>query len=300
MTKFDSIYTDIVIDIINNGQMQKGNVRAVYADGTPAYTKYVYGVHFEIKPEDGLPILQSKHVGWKTALKELDWIWRQMSNSVDELNDMGVRIWDEWRLKDGTIGKSYGYQLKNKKRKVMTSTIWPYRDGQVITNDIREEELNQVEFVLHEIYNNPRSRRIMTSLFDVDDLGDMALEPCVWSTNWSVDEEGKLHLFVKQRSGDIMLGVPYNALQYSVLHRRIAQVTGKELGSMHWTIDNAHIYDRHLELAEEQVTADISHLEELKPELILPDSLQFFRTPLHEAKIINYKHNGSYKYEVAI
>ena len=77
-------------------------------------------------------------------------------------------------------------------------------------------------------------------------------------------------------------------------------MTGKELGSMHWTIDNAHIYDRHLELAEKQVTADISHLEEFKPELILPDSLQFFNTPLYDARITNYKHNGSYKYEVAI
>lgn len=300
MTKFDSIYKDIVLDIINNGQMQKGHIRPKYADGTPAYTKYVYGVNFKIGPNDGVPILQSKQTGWKTSLKELDWIWRQMSNSVDVLNDMGVHIWDEWRLKDGTIGKSYGYQLKNKKRKVMTSTIWPYQDGQIITNDIREEELNQVEFVLHEIYNNPRSRRIMTSLFDVDDLGDMALEPCVWNTNWSVDDNGRLNLFVKQRSGDVMLGVPFNVIQYWVLLNRIAQVTGRELGTMYWSIDNAHIYDRHLDVAEKQVTADISELEKEEPKLILPESLDFFRTPLHEAKIINYKHNGNYKYEVAI
>lgn len=69
---------------------------------------------------------------------------------------------------------------------------------------------------------------------------------------------------------------------------------------MYWTIDNAHIYDRHIDTIKKQVTADISHLEEFKPELILPDSLQFFSTPLYESEIINYKHNGSYKYEVAI
>lgn len=290
MTKFDSIYKDIVLDIINNGHMQKGNVRAKYVDGTPSYTKYIYGVHFEIKPEDGLPILQSKQVGWKTAIKEIDWIWRQMSNNVETLKYMGVNIWNEWQRDDETIGKAYGYQLGKKSIRPIAAI-----DGTTVY-----KEVNQVEYVLHEIVRNPRSRRIMTSLYDVVELHDMALEPCVWNTNWSVDDEGKLHLFVRQRSGDIMLGVPFNVLQYSVLHRRIAQVTGKELGSMYWTIDNAHIYDRHLELAERQVTADISHLEEFKPELVLPDSLQFFSTPLYEAKIINYKHNGSYKYEVAI
>ena len=290
MTKFDEIYKDVVLDIINNGQMQKGNVRAVYADGTPAYTKYIYGVHFEIKPEDGLPILQSKQVGWKTAIKEIDWVWRQMSNNVETLKYMGVNIWNEWQRSDETIGKSYGYQLGKKSIRPIAAI-----DGRTV-----HKEMNQVEYVLHEIVRNPRSRRIMTSLYDVGELHDMALEPCVWNTNWSVDDDNKLPLFVKQRSGDILLGVPFNVTQYAVLHRRIAQVTGKELGSMHWTIDNAHIYDRHLELAERQVAADISHLEEYKPKLILPESRDYFGTPLYDAKIENYKHNGSYKYEVAI
>lgn len=290
MTKFDEIYKDIVLDIIENGQMQTGKVRAKYADGTHAYTKYIYGVHFEIKPEDGLPILQSKQVGWKTAIKEADWIWRQMSNNVETLKYMGVNIWNEWQREDESIGRAYGYQLGKKSIRPIAAL-----DGRTVY-----KEINQVEYILHEIKRNPRSRRIMTSLYNVDELHDMALEPCVWNTNWSVDDDNRLHLFVKQRSGDILLGVPFNTLQYSVLHQRIAQVTGKKLGSMYWAIDNAHIYDRHLELAEKQVTADISHLEEYKPKLILPDSLQFFNTPLYDSKIENYKHNGSYKYEVAI
>lgn len=96
------------------------------------------------------------------------------------------------------------------------------------------------------------------------------------------------------------VGLPFNISQYAMLHRRIAQVTGKELGSMYWTIDNAHIYDRHLKTIEGQVTADISHLEEYKPKLILPRSLKYFDTPLHEAKIENYHHNGNYRFEIAI
>lgn len=280
--------------------MQKGHIRPKYADGTPAYTKYINNVNLTIKPEDGLPILQSKRVAWKTFFKEIDWIWRQMNNSVDDLEGMGVKVWSEWKQPDGTILKGYGYQLKNKKRKVMTSSIWPYRDGQIVTNDIREEELNQVEFVLHEIYNNPRSRRIMTNLYNVEDLDEMALEPCVFMTHWQVDDNDKLHLTVVQRSADMALGFPSNTIAYSLIHRRIAQVTGKELGDLHWQIFNAHIYDRHIDTLLEQIAADISELEKTEPKLILPESLDFFRTPLYEAKIVDYKHNGNYKYEVAI
>lgn len=290
MTKFDSIYKDIVLDIINNGQMQKGHIRPKYADGTPAYTKYVYGVNFKIGPNDGVPILQSKQTGWKTSLKELDWIWRQMSNSVDVLNDMGVHIWDEWAKYDGTIGPAYGARLGHCSERVIHDENGNSKNGYV----------NQVEYIINQIKNNHQSRRIMTTLYETDYLHNMALEPCVWNTNWSVDDNGRLNLFVRQRSGDIMLGVPFNVIQYWVLLNRIAQVTGCELGTMYWSIDNAHIYDRHLDVAEKQVTADISELEKTEPKLILPESLDFFRTPLYEAKIVDYKHNGNYKYEVAI
>ena len=290
MSKIDEIYKDVVMKIINEGEMQRGNVRAKYADGTPAYTKYIHNVNFTIKPEDGFPILQSKRVAWKTAFKEIDWIWRQLSNDVDALEAMGVKIWSDWKKPDGTIGRAYGH--------ILGRDIWRPITG--LDGTTHYKEVNQVEYVLNEIVRSPRSRRIMTNLFEVEHLSDMALEPCVYGSNWNVDDNNKLHLFVKQRSADILLGLPFNISQYAMLHRRIAQVTGKELGSMHWVIDNAHIYDRHLETAEEQVTADISHLEEYKPKLILPKSLQYFDAPLHEATIENYHHNGNFKFELAI
>ena len=296
MTKFDKIYKDIVLDIIDNGQMQKGNVRAKYADGTPAYTKYVNDVHFTIKPEDGFPILQSKRVAWKTFFKEIDWIFRQMSNNVDDLEAMGVKVWSDWKQPDGTILKGYGYQLAKKCRKIED------RDILLMSNPPQKayKKVNQVEYIIDQIQNNPRSRRIMTNLYDVDDLDDMALEPCVFLTSWQVDDGNKLHLSVVQRSADMALGNPSNLVEYSLLHRRIAQITGRELGDLHWHIFNAHIYDRHIDTLCDQVTADISHLETVEPKLILPASKDFFNTPLYDAHIINYKHNGSYKYEVAI
>lgn len=290
MTKFDEIYKGIVMDIVENGQMQKGNVRAKYADGTPAYTKYVDNVNFTIKPEDGIPILQSKRVAWKTFFKEIDWIWNQMSNNVDTLKYMGVNVWDEWRRDDGSIGKAYGYQLGKRSIRPIAAI-----DGSTVY-----KEMNQVEYILHEIVRNPRSRRIMTNLYDVDELHDMALEPCVFLTSWQVDDNNKLHLTVVQRSADIALGFPSNTVAYSLLHRRVAQVTGREVGNLNWQIFNAHIYDRHIDTLVEQVSADISHLEEYKPELILPESRGFFVTPLYDSEITNYYHNGNFKYEIAI
>ena len=285
MTKFDHIYKDIVLDIINNGKMQKGNVRAKYADGTPAYTKYIHGVNFVIEPDE-LPILQSKRVAWKTALVEMEWIWQEMSNDLDWLQERDCHIWDEWEIKEGfwngTIGKAYGYQLRDKLRK------------------INEKWFNQVEYVIHQIKNNPRSRRILTTLYNVKDLKDMALEPCVYETQWEVDDDDYLILHVRQRSADMALGSSFNLLQYSVLHRLMAKSTGKKLGNMYWSIGNAHIYDRHLELLEKQVTADISELEKEKPVLNLPEGSDFFATPLSEVDIKNYHHNGNFKYEVAI
>ena len=285
MTKFDHIYKDIVLDIINNGKMQKGNVRAKYADGTPAYTKYIHGVNFVIEPDE-LPILQSKRVAWKTALVEMEWIWQEMSNDLDWLQERDCHIWDEWEIKEGfwnaTIGKAYGYQLRDKLRK------------------INEKWFNQVEYVIHQIKNNPRSRRILTTLYNVEDLKDMALEPCVYETQWEVDDDDYLILHVRQRSADMALGNPFNVLQYSILHRLMAKSTGKKLGNMYWSIGNAHIYDRHLELLEKQVTADISELEKEKPVLNLPEGSDFFSTPLSEVDIKNYHHNGNFKYEVAI
>ncbi|MEI2422587.1 thymidylate synthase, partial [Arthrospira platensis SPKY2] len=202
------VYSQLVRQVINEGVAQDpSTVRAHYADGKPAPTISVEGVSFAITPEMGVPILQSKFVGHKWALTEIEWIWQEMSNDVAWLNDRGVTIWDEWKQEDGTIGKAYGWQLGHKKRSV------------------EDCEMNQVEYVIHQLKHNPSSRRIMTTLWDVEDLDDMSLEPCVWATHWTV-QEGKLNLHVKQRSADIALGLPYNVLQYHALHALMAEEVG--------------------------------------------------------------------------
>lgn len=318
---FDKIYTDLVLAIKKEGILQNPDeVRAHYEDGTPAPAYAIEGVNFKITPEMGVPILKSKFVGSKWAFTELEWIWQELSNDVKWLQERGVTIWNEWEKEDGTIGKAYGWQLRNKERFVSVGDnvalaknrleaipipkIVPQVGGNVAGNYQAYLKLNQVEAVIAQLKNNPSSRRIITTLWDVEDLDEMALEPCVWATHWTV-QNGKLNLHVKQRSADVCLGLPFNVLQYHALHVIMAKVSGLELGTMFWNIDNAHIYDRHIEKAIRQVTAPMS--EEVlnsEPKLILPwkdtGTLDFFKCPLSAIKVADYKHNGNFKYEVAI
>lgn len=286
---FNSLYRDLVLEIIENGADDAGDVRAKYADGTPALTKSLEGISFRVTPSMGVPLLKSKFVGTKWALTEIEWIWQAMSNQVDWLHrNGGVTIWDEWELKDGTIGKAYGWQLRDKVRDICTD-MW----GTV-------QSFNQVEYVIYQLRKNPSSRRIMTSLWDVEDLDHMALEPCVWSTHWTV-HDGKLNLHVKQRSADVALGLPYNVFQYHALHKLMTEEVGLELGDMHWNIDNAHIYKRHEDGLFSQVTTDLPvEVRESQPELVLPDGCSFFDRRLSQAYVTGYQHMGKHSYEVAI
>lgn len=318
---FDKIYADLVLAIKEKGILQNPDeVRAHYEDGEPAPAYAIEGVSFEITPDMGLPILKSKFVGSKWAFTELEWIWQAMSNDVKWLQERGVTIWDEWEQEDGTIGKAYGWQLRNKKRKVQLDTnnefyvaspedFFPEEDIMVDVNPETKDykcyvKFNQVETILYQLKYNRSSRRIMTTLWDVEDLDEMALEPCVWATHWTV-QGGKLNLHVKQRSADVCLGLPFNVLQYHALHVVMAKVSGLELGTMFWNIDNAHIYDRHIEQAIKQVTAPMSdEVLNAEPKLVLPweidDTANFFECSLSKLKVEDYKHNGRFNYEVAI
>lgn len=276
------MYNDLVRDIAKNGYWDKGGeVRTKYADGTPAYTKSVFGRQLIIPPEV-LPILTTKKVGILSAVRELYWIWFMKSNVVQDLRDMNCTIWDEWELEDGTIGKAYGYQLAKK------------------VNGI----LDQVDNLLHQLGSSPHSRRHLVTLWDVDDVPEMALTPCVWSTQWKI-LGGKLFLLVNQRSCDIALGFCFNAFQYKVLQlivlnhlRQLPNLQELELGDLIWNFGDLHYYDRHEELLLQQVEGKIHET----PTLILKESIgdSFYEFNPELIRLDNYKHNGKFTYEVAI
>ena len=313
MSKADETYIELINEILTDGIWDDPlNVRTVYSDGTPATTIAIINKQLKFDNSE-LPILTQKRVPTKDPLIELFWIWQHMSNIVRELNEMGCTVWDEWELKDGTIGKAYGWQLKNKKRKVRADKILlsMIETGQLsISKKIMKKYsckkltkmmgkklyLNQVDYLLYQLVKNPYSRRIKTTLYCYEDLDDMAIEPCVYETHWQL-WQGTLNLTVNIRSNDTCIGYPYNIYQYSILHRLIAQVTGHSVGEICFNIDNAHIYSRHIEKVKDQIGRPKHEAPTIK---INPLVTSFFDFKLEDIEIINYTHSGKIDYEVAI
>ncbi|OLF87931.1 Thymidylate synthase [Bacillus paralicheniformis] len=279
MSHYDQQYNAIIQKIIESGiSDEEYQVRTKWdSDGTPAHTLSIMSEKMRFDNSE-VPILTTKKVAWKTAIKELLWIWQLKSNDVQVLNDMGVHIWDQWRLEDGTIGAAYGYQLAKKNRTV---------NGQ---------KTDQVDYLLHQLKHNPSSRRHLTMLWNPDDLDGMALTPCVYETQWYV-KEGKLSLEVRARSNDMALGNPFNVFQYNVLQRMIAQVLGYELGEYIFNIGDCHIYTRHIDNLNIQMKREQYEAPKL---WINPDIKNFYDFTIDDFKLIDYKHGDKLTFEVAV
>ena len=182
MTQADKIFIDTCKEIIEHGYSSEGtNVRTRWEDGSEANYISIVGVSnkYDVGKEFPMITLRNNSGTVKRAIDEVLWIWQKKSNKISELNS---HIWDQWAREDGTIGKAYGYQM-GKKYQFKT------KDGL--------KEMDQVDFVLYLLKNDPSSRRIMTNIFNHKELKDMALEPCVYSTQWLV-KQGKLHLILNR------------------------------------------------------------------------------------------------------
>lgn len=315
---YDEQYNKLLHNVIENGKWElKENARTKYADGEVAYTKYVTNQSITIDNSKDPCLLTSKRCAVKDPIKEIRWIWQFMSNDVNVLNEMGCTVWDEWKKEDGTIGKAYGWQLKNKLQSVIVDKLFldmyynlefsltptnlekemkDYFYGMIESKQVIERKLNQVDYLLYQLKKNPHSRRIITTLWCVEDLHEMALTPCVYETHWQMFGD-ELELTVKIRSNDSCLGNSYNVTQYSILHKVIAQVTGHKVGKLHFVIDNFHIYDRHIETAKEQLQGELHEQPVVK---INPDIKSFYDFTEDDVTVENYKHNGKFKYEIAI
>lgn len=264
MSLADKQYLDIVERILENNHL--GNNRT----GMPAYKLPHQIMQFDLEKE--FPILTTKFVAFKTSIKEILWIWQKQSNDVRVLQDWNCHVWDEWMREDGTIGKAYGYQLK---------------------------EYGQVDTLLETLKKDPQSRRMVVDLWNVKDLPDMALYPCAFLTMWDVSEDGRLNCMLVQRSGDMGLGVPFNMTQYAALVHMIAQVSGLRVGLFTHVINNAHIYENHVEQLKEQ----LKRLPEAydAPKLILnPDVKNFYDFKPEDITLDDYKHHGKLAMEVSV
>lgn len=280
VSKIDEIYKDLVLTINEEGDWNhEHEVRAKYKDGTLAYTKSIFGYQYRIRPQDGVPIITSRRVPVKTAFNEVMAFYRDKTNKIEDLHALGIKYWDNWILPDGTIGKSYGYQIKNQ--------IYKMPDGR---------ELDQMDYVLDQLRNNPGSRRIMTSFWKTEEVHEKALQECAYETMWEV-RNSKLYLHLFQRSCDLALGFISNTYQYNMLQRVVAHCLGFELGDFVHTIVDAHIYDRHLEQLVYQVT---EHPTFDAPEVCINPKLKsFYDNTWEDISIVGYKHGPQLKYEIA-
>ena len=197
MNQADKQYLDIVQKILNEGTWTNNRT------GMPAIFLPHQIMKFDLQKE--FPILQSKFVAFKTAVKELLWIWQMQSNDVRKLQEMNVHVWDEWARKDGTIGKAYGYQMArvNPYNDVNYNKAMEMLEAHQIKSCEQDKNgyvyLSQVDKLLYDLKYNRDNRRMIVSLWNVADLYDMALQPCAYETLWNV-QDNKLNCILVQRS----------------------------------------------------------------------------------------------------
>ena len=228
MSLADKIFIDMCQDILDNGVSTEGEkVRPHWEDGTSAYTIKKFGVVNRYDLSKEFPAITLRKTANKSFKYEMLCIWQLKSNNV---NDLHSHVWDEWADETGSIGKAYGYQIGVKSQ---------YKEGM----------MDQVDRVLYDLKHNPASRRIMTNIYNFQDLHEMALYPCAYSMTFNVSGH-TLNAILNQRSQDMLAANNWNVVQYAVLVHMMAQVSGLEAGELVHVIADAHIYDRHVPIVE--------------------------------------------------
>ncbi len=251
--------------VLDEGFSTEGQqVRARWADtGEPAHTKKIFGVVNRYDLSKEFPALTLRPVPFKTCVDELLWIWQKKSNNIKDLKG---HIWDAWADENGSIGKAYGYQMGKK---------YIFKGG----------EMDQVDNVLWCLKNDRYSRRILTNLFNFEDLHEMALEPCAYSMTFNVVGD-TLNAILNQRSQDILAANAWNVCQYAVLVHMMAQVSGLKAGELVHVIADAHIYDRHLPIIEELIKRPSYPAPKL---WIDPEITNFYDFTVDSFKLLDYQ-----------
>ena len=270
MSQADKLFVAMCQEILDHGYSSQGQtVRAKWEDGTPAHTIKNFGVVNRYNLQEEFPALTLRPTAIKLAFDELLWIWQKKSNNVHDLNS---HIWDEWADEDGSIGKAYGYQLGKK---------YTFKQG----------EMDQVDNVLWQLKNDRYSRRILTNMYNFDDLSEMNLEPCAYSVTFNVKGD-TLNAILNQRSQDILTANNWNVVQYSLLLMMMANVSGLKAGELVHVISDAHIYDRHVDIVKELITRP----QYPAPKVTLnPEVKNFYDYAVDDLMVENYEHNPQVK-----
>lgn len=245
-------------------------------DRTGTGTRSIFGYQMRFDLRDGFPLLTTKKLHLKSIIYELLWFLKGDTN-VKYLQDNGVRIWNEWARPDGSLGPIYGYQWRS----------WPDYSG---------GHIDQIKEVIETIKNNPSSRRIIVSAWNVADIPQMALPPCHLLFQFYV-ADGRLSLMLYQRSADCFLGVPFNIASYALLLMMVAQVTGLEPGEFIHTLGDTHIYHNHFEQVKEQLSRAPGQLPTMK---LNPEIKDIFDFKYEDFELVNYNALPHIKATVAV
>ena len=260
-------YFNLINKIIKDGVLKK--------DRTGTGTKSIFGYQMHFNLSDGFPLVTTKKIHVKSVIHELLWFLNGDTN-VNYLNENGVRIWDEWANEKGDLGPVYGSQWRS----------WQAKD----------KTIDQITEVIEQIKNNPESRRLIVSAWNVGELDNMALAPCHALFQFYV-ANGKLSCQLYQRSADIFLGVPFNIASYALLLMMIAKVTKLDLGEFVHTFGDAHLYLNHLEQVDVQLKRKPYALPQIK---LNPDINDIFEFQYEDFKLINYQSHPKISAPIAI
>jgi len=261
-------YLDILNRILTEGT-EKG-------DRTGTGTISIFGTQSRYNLDDGFPLLTTKKLHLKSIIYELLWFLKGDTN-VKYLQENGVRIWNEWADENGELGPVYGHQWRS----------WPDYNGGTI---------DQIQYVLDQLKNNPNSRRMIVSAWNVAEVNEMALPPCHTIFQFYVAGD-RLSLQLYQRSADTFLGVPFNIASYALLLMMMAQVTGFKPGDFIHTTGDTHLYLNHIEQARLQLTREPRPLPQMK---INPDVKSLFDFQYEDFELVGYDPHPHIKAEVSV
>ena len=261
-------YLDLLSYVKDNGVKKEDRT------GTGTLSTFGYQLRFNL--ESNFPLLTTKKIHLKSVIHELLWFLTGNTN-IKYLKDHGVSIWDEWADENGDLGPVYGSQWRS----------WPTSDGQSI---------DQIKNLIEGIKNNPNSRRLIVSAWNVAEIDNMKLPPCHAFFQFYV-ADNKLSCQLYQRSADIFLGVPFNIASYALLTKMIAQVCGLKCGDFVHTLGDAHIYLNHIDQVNEQLSRSPKKLPIMK---INPSIKDIFEFKFEDFELINYNPDPLIKAPVAV
>lgn len=261
-------YLDLCKKILDKG-VDRG-------DRTGTGTRSIFGNQMRFDLQKGFPLLTTKKVHLKSIIYELLWLLRGDTN-IKFLTDNGVGIWNEWADENGELGSVYGKQWRK----------WETTDG---------KKIDQISNLVNNIKNNPNSRRLIVSAWNVGEVEKMALPPCHCFFQFYV-AEGKLSCQLYIRSNDVFLGMPFNIASYSLLTMMLAQVCGLKAGELVYTNGDVHIYKNHFKQVKLQMTRKPRSLPTMK---INPKVKSIFDFKFEDFKLEDYNPHPPIKGRVAV